>query len=421
MKKQLDFDAVLYAYADDEVLENSDLYAKLGERTEVSHERFTCKKPIGENGAMHSPLKRQVRWMQQSLKQLGYLERTETRGTWRITQEGRKKVKLTRINDGFHMLAFSTKLGIGIWGNCRDVFEQLDEEITLCLSSPPYPIQKARAYGGIGEQEYVDWICHTIEPVIKNLRQGGSLVLNVSNDVFLPKSPARSLYAERLVIALNDRFGLSKMDMMPWVNTSKPPSPYYWSSITRQQLNVGWEPIYWFCNDPVNSFADNRRVLEAHTKAHEAFMRSGGSKTQRSNGDGAHEVRIGSYSNITSGRIPKNVITRGHRSASTDRYRETCGDMGIQKHGAMMPVEIAEFYIRFLSDVNDLVVDMFGGACTVGLAAETLKRRWINTDIIWEYLRGGGLRFGNAVSFNNAFISLYGGDTQSKEDYYGGL
>jgi site-specific DNA-methyltransferase (cytosine-N4-specific) len=95
------------------------------------------------------------------------------------------------------------------------VFSRIDAPIVLCLTSPPYPLAKARNYGNVDAEHYVDWFCRTVEPVIKNLVPGGSLAINLSNDIFVPGLPARSLYREKLVIALCERFGLYKIDEIP--------------------------------------------------------------------------------------------------------------------------------------------------------------------------------------------------------------
>jgi len=405
-KTQLTIDDLLdvYATSPSGELSNNDLYGVVANNIGISRSSMDHTIPVGAAGAQHSPVKRELRWMQQTMKSLSLLERTD-RGRWRITEEGRAKVRLREAVDGFQLLAFSTKYGVAVWSDCRNVFDRLDEEISLYISSPPYPIQTPRAYGGIAAREYVDWICYTLEPVIKNLRAGGSLVLNIANDVFLPGSPARSSYVERLVVALEDRFGVYKMDMQPWVNMSKPPGPVRWASITRQQLNSAWEPIYWFCNDPKRCLADNRRVLQPHTERHKQFMRSGGSKTERCNGDGAHVVRKGSYGKVTEGKIPKNVFVRGHRSASTTAYQKACDAIGLVRHGAMFPAELARFYIEFLTEKGDLVADGMSGGLTVGVEAEDLARRWICVDKIWEYLRGGMMRFEQPIP-NLEFLNI---------------
>ena len=45
------------------------------------------------------------------------------------------------------------------------------------------------------------------------------------------------------------------------------------------------------------------------------------------------------------------------------------------------PAMIPEFFIRFLTDVNDFAVDPFGGNCMTGEVAERLRRRWICGEI----------------------------------------
>jgi site-specific DNA-methyltransferase (cytosine-N4-specific) len=140
----------------------------------------------------------------------------------------------------------------------------------------------------VAESQWVDFITEALEPIVKNLVPGGSVVLNISNDIFEPKRPSRSLYVERMVIALHDRLGLSLMDRWPWVNLSKPPSPTHWACVNRQQLCSGWEPVFWFTNDPERVRSDNRRVLQPHTEKHQQLMSQGGDSRVASYGDGAY-------------------------------------------------------------------------------------------------------------------------------------
>lgn len=399
------FDHVAFAYADREQLDNTTLYGEVGHLSGIGKDTISEKSPIGQSGQARSVGARKIRWYQQTLKQMGLLEKVEDmRGVWRLTNEGRKKVdSLKRINDGFSMLAFSTKLGIAIWGDARSVFSKISEPITLCLSSPPYPLKNPRAYGNPSESEYVDWLCLQLEPIIKNLTDEGSIVLNVGNDVFEAGMPSRSLYRERLVLALCDRFGLHKMDEIPWVNLSKAPGPLYWASINRQQLNVGWEPVYWFANNPLKCKADNRRVLQPHSEKHKKYLAAGGGKsdTKRTNGDGAYSIRDTSFSNSTEGKIPKNVYIRGHRCADQERYRRICQERGIPTHGAPFPLEMADFFVKYLSEKGDIVIDPFCGSGTLVKAAENNERKWIATDVMHEYLYGSALRLDADVIFGD--------------------
>ena len=57
-------------------------------------------------------------------------------------------------------------------------------------------------------------------------------------------------------------------------------------------------------------------------------------------------------------------------------------------HPARMPTELAEFFIRFLTDKNDLVFDPFGGSNTTGAAAEQMKRQWLTIEPQLDYIEG---------------------------------
>ena len=285
------------------------------------------------------------------------------------------------------------------------MFANLGEPISLCLTSPPYPIARGRAYGQFAEPEYVDFLCRVIEPIVKNLRPGGSVVLNISNDVFERGLPSRSLYQERLVLALHDRLGLHLMDRVIWHNPSKPPGPVHWASIHRKQLNVSYEPVLWMTNDPRQVRSDNRRVLEPHSTRQQKLIRAGGENRHGVYSDGAYTVRPGSYSRATPGRIPRNVLAMGHACPDQKRYKQSTRALGLPVHGAPYPLRLAKFFINFLTEKDDLVVDPLGGSLTTGHGAEELGRRWVSSDNIWEYLRGGAERFHGADGFwiNQAF------------------
>lgn len=390
--------AASYAEAPDGALDNAALYSKVADRAGIDLAAMDARTPIGAAGYLRSPTKRKIRWYQQTLKQLGVIERVEgERGIWRLTENAGKE--LHKTIDSVKLVAFSTDLGVAIWGRCQDVFGGINKPIALCVTSPPYPLRQARAYGNPDESQYVDFICAALEPIVGNLVPGGSIVLNISNDIFESKSPARSLYVERLILALHDRLGLSLMDRIPWVNFSKPPGPTHWACVKRVQLTTAYEPVFWFTNDPMRVRSDNRRVLEQHTERHLRLMQAGGAKRTAEYGDGAYKIRPDSYGRITEGKIPRNVIQRGHSCNDTLMYRQHAGNLGLPVHGAMQPTSIPDFFIRFLTEPGELVVDLFGGTIRTGLAAERLGRKWLVTEWILQYIRGAAELFRDYPGF----------------------
>ena len=66
----------------------------------------------------------------------------------------------------------------------------------------------------------------------------------------------------------------------------------------------------------------------------------------------------------------------------------------------MFPTDLPEFFIRYLTNPGQLVADQFGGTGKTALAAEKLGRRWIITEKIYQYLRGGAELFRNYKGFS---------------------
>lgn len=115
--EQLDlFRHVLAAYeaAGDHSLPNAALYQAVAHRAGVA--AAEANRTVEISGGQHSPFKRSVRWVQQTMKHLGLLKRDPgLRGVWSLAQ--RNKDGLTGAPAGKRLLAFSTNLGIAIWGD----------------------------------------------------------------------------------------------------------------------------------------------------------------------------------------------------------------------------------------------------------------------------------------------------------------
>lgn len=290
------------------------------------------------------------------------------------------------------MVGFSTSLGIAIIGSCENVFSRLDVPIALSIMSPPFPVAKGRDYGTFGLDSYVDFLTRSIEPMVRSMAQGASVMLHLG-DVFERGLCARSLYQEETLIALRRRLGLYLVDKYAWVQKNRAPGPVKYASIDRVMLNSGWDAIYHLTNDPARLRCSNLRVLEEHTTRHLQLIARGGERRHAVSADGAHRIRPGAFANPTPGRIPRNVLTFSHTCASQRQYKAMARACGLKPHGAAMPLALAEFLVEYGSAPGDIVADCFGGSETTALAAQRLGRRWITTEKCVEYVLGGGLRF----------------------------
>jgi len=395
---KVSLDAVVTPFVGRDQMTTRQLVRQLALDLDVPDSLRSARKPVGQAGKPYNLFERKVRWHQQTLKRMGVLEHVD-RGVWRLSNQARKD--LTPAPPKSILLAFSTDLGCALWANAEDVLAGMGKQITLAFTSPPYPLAKQRAYGGPGRQKYIDWLLSVLEPVVANLRPGGSIVLNLSNDIFEEGSPARSLYLERLTLALHDQLGLHLMERFVWHNPSKPPGPVQWASLHRIHHNVAYEPVLWFTNDPHQVIADNRLCLQEHTQQQKRLMAAGGVQQYARHAGGAYTVRPGSFGNQTAGAIARNVLKIPHNCPYQKPVRDFAKEHGYPLHPALMPLELAEHFVRYLSRVGDLVVDFFSGWGTTGQAAELNDRRWLLIERIREYLPPAAERFRGRAGFQN--------------------
>jgi DNA modification methylase len=95
-------------------------------------------------------------------------------------------------------------------------------------------------------------------------------------------------------------------------------------------------------------------------------------------------------------RQPRYQYRRQGNNDANGYYLTRCAEEKIKPHPARFPVQLPEFFIKFLTQEGDLVVDPFAGSCTTGEAAERLSRRWIGFEPVPDYLDGAQFRFEKA-------------------------
>jgi site-specific DNA-methyltransferase (cytosine-N4-specific) len=62
-------------------------------------------------------------------------------------------------------------------------------------------------------------------------------------------------------------------------------------------------------------------------------------------------------------------------------------------HPARFPAELPRFFIEFLTEPGDLVLDPFAGSNTTGAVAEQLGRHWLAVEKDETYAKDSELRF----------------------------
>lgn len=151
--------------------------------------------------------------------------------------------------------------------------------------------------------------------------------------------------------------------------------------------------VWWLSLSPWPK-ASNRRVLQPYSPSMKDLLEKGYKAKKRPSG---HDISE-NFAVNNGAAIPPNLIAIPN-TESNSFYLRYCQTKGIKAHPARFPAALPEYFIRMLTDEGDFVVDPFGGSCVTGEVAERLKRKWVCSDLVEEYLSGALGRFGaDAVS-----------------------
>jgi site-specific DNA-methyltransferase (cytosine-N4-specific) len=91
------------------------------------------------------------------------------------------------------------------------------------------------------------------------------------------------------------------------------------------------------------------------------------------------------------GALPSHLISISNTD-SNGAYLRACKAAGISPHPARFPSGLPEFFIKLLTDPDDLVIDFFAGSNTTGAVAQGLGRRWMSCDLDPSYVAASAFR-----------------------------
>ena len=92
------------------------------------------------------------------------------------------------------------------------------------------------------------------------------------------------------------------------------------------------------------------------------------------------------------GAIPPNLLQIANTDSNSG-YLNACRTLGTKSHPSRFPVKLPEFFIRFLTEPGDLVVDIFSRSNATGQSAESEGRFWVSFDTEIEYVATSAFRF----------------------------
>lgn len=280
---------------------------------------------------------------------------------------------------------YFTNYGASYLGDARVLLKRVpSESVDLVITSPPYALVFKKEYGNVDAKDYAKWFLSFSTEIKRILKTSGSFVLNIGG-CWNKGAPTRSLYQFRLLLELAKDFHLAQEFF--WHNPAKLPAPAEWVNVRRVRVKDSVEYIWWFSKTE-NPKADNRKVLSPYSPDMERIIKKGYKAKLRPSG---HNITA-KFRKDQGGSIPSNLLVIGNTDSSSE-YLRKCQEAGLSPNPARFPKELPEFFIKFLTDPGDLVLDPFAGSNVTGKAAEDLKRKWISFEIIEEYQQGSRFRF----------------------------
>jgi site-specific DNA-methyltransferase (cytosine-N4-specific) len=281
--------------------------------------------------------------------------------------------------------AYSTRLGRAFQGDALAVLKSVPSEtVALAFTSPPFALRRQKAYGNLPADEYIAWFWPIAEQIHRVLRSDGSFVMELGG-AWNPGSGTRSLFTYELLLKLGSIFHLAQ-DFY-WHNPSRLPTPAEWVTIRRTRVKEAVTQIWWLSKS-TEPQADNRRVLIPYSKSMRRLLKDGYQPAMRPS---QHEIGP-HFQKDNGGAIPPNILTVPN-SRSYDTYLFKCREAKLPIHPARFPPELPSFFIRFLTQPGQIVLDPFAGSNVTGQEAERLGRKWLSVELNADYVAGSRLRF----------------------------
>jgi site-specific DNA-methyltransferase (cytosine-N4-specific) len=334
------------------------------------------------------------------------------------------------IQSLFEHSAYHTEHGALFSGEFEKIisnseFTPLKGRIQLLFTSPPFALNNKKRYDNKQGEEYKKWLASYGRIFRELLTEDGSLVIELGN-AWEPGIPVMSTLALEALLDLKREGNFYLCQQFVVNNPARLPSPAQWVTVKRKRLTDSFTHIWWLSKTP-DPKADNRRVLRPYSESMMRLLQRGSYNDGKRPSE--HVIGQTSFLKDNGGAIPHNVlkfksdnlqnyISTGYNkqvsedvlevenwlfgqsnlleyanTSANDPYIRFCKENRITLHPARMHIGVPTFFINFLTDPGDIVMDPFAGSNTTGAAAEQLDRKWLSFEPIEDYIEGSKGRF----------------------------
>jgi DNA modification methylase len=289
--------------------------------------------------------------------------------------------------------AYSTPLGVMFNEDSLKLLKRIpSSSIDLVMTSPPFALTRKKEYGNEPIERYLEWFMPFCLEIKRVLKRTGSFVLDIGG-AWIPGVPVRSIYHFELAVRLAKEFFLAQE--FYWYNPARLPTPAEWVTVRRVRVKDAVNMVWWFSKTEWPK-ADNRAILQPYSDSMKQLLKSGYKAQKRPSG---HDIST-KFQRDNGGAIPPNLIQIANTESNSSYLRE-CKKRGIKPHPARYPESLVKFFVDFLTDEEDLVLDPFAGSNVTGAVCDANNRRWIACELEPKYVAGSLIRFECGSLFDN--------------------
>lgn len=311
-------------------------------------------------------------------------------------------------------VVFKNKLGESYHGDSlkeiskKPFLKKYKGEVDLIITSPPFDLVTKKSYGNFNGQQYINWLTSFAIPLSNLLSEKGSIIIELGNS-YNEGEPTFSTVPIEALLEFKKKAGLYLCQEFICHNPARLPSPAHWVNAKRVRVKDSYTRVWWLSKSPFPK-ANNANILRTYSPSMKKLIE--GKKNNNIGTRPSGHVITEKISKDNSGSISPNFLEFNSKekpylfesaenslSISNTRvltnYNKFCKENSLEVHPARIQPEMIEYFIRFLTEENDIVFDPFAGSNTSGYVSQRLNRRWISCEINLEYIKGSLINFYN--------------------------
>lgn len=249
-------------------------------------------------------------------------------------------------------------------GDCMEVLTQYPEDtFDLIVTSPPYADNRAKTYGGIHPDRYVEWFLSRSEAFFRVLKPTGTFILNIKEKAV---DGERHPYVLELILEMRKQGWLWTEEFI-W--HKKNCYPGKWPNRFRD----AWERCIQF---------NKTRQFSMYQDAVRVPMGDWAKTRLKSLGENdivRHDSQVGSG-------FGKNIANWLERDlAYPTNVLHLATECGNKNHSAAFPKALPAWFIRLFTKEDDWVLDPFVGSGTTCQVAQEMGRNSVGIEMLPEY------------------------------------